>query len=170
MLIKCTWLSVAAVMGPATFASGPDASPDGEPHATSSYIRSIITAGLPKFTPTQLPSNLAATNASTAPRPVGVPSDVVAMPAFTITEAKLPTKRQTMTYAGWTQPLVDKYMGPSDGIDRGILNRYTLAQLWAKIPIIGGLPFVGTAVRMTQAERALDDAGANNPLRTKPIE
>jgi hypothetical protein len=75
-----------------------------------------------------------------------------------------------MTYAGWTQPLVDKYMGPSDGIDRGILNRFTLAQLWAKIPIIGRLPFVGTPVHVTQAERALDDAGANNPLRTKPIE
>jgi hypothetical protein len=168
--LKGACFAVVAIMCPVTFAMEPDAAPGNEMHRTSSYIRSVISAGLPRFTPAIPLPNHATTKSGPASNTGTIPSDVVAMPAFTITEAKLPTTRQTMTYTGWTQPLVDKYMGPADGIDRGILNRYTLAQLWAKIPIVGRLPFIGTAVQMTVSERALDDAGANDPLRTKPIE
>ncbi len=162
--------AIVALTGSTACASEADASAGNDVHSTSSYIRSVIAAGLPRFSPEASPPGAGETKAHAAPAAGTVPTDVVAMPAFTITEAKLPTTRQTMTYAGWTQPLVDKYMGPADGIDRGVLNKYTLAQLWAKIPIIGRLPFIGTASQMTVAERALDDAGANNPLRTKPIE
>lgn len=169
-LLKGACLSVIVVMGPIAFASDSNTQAANEVHATSSYIRSVIAAGLPKFTPPRAQPSDVTISVPAAPSPAGVPSDVVALPAFTITEAKLPSARQTMTYSGWTQPLVDKYMGPADGIDRGILNKYTLAQLWAKLPIIGKLPFIGPAAQMTLAERALDDAGANNPVRTKPIE
>jgi hypothetical protein len=149
-----------------------DAAEDDAPHATSSYLMSAITEGLPKFDPAK--SEVIAATAAKQPAPdpkqAGAPAGVTVMPAYTITEAKLPRERQIMTYKGWTEPLVDKYLGPADGIDRGVLNRLTLAQLWAKIPILGKLPFVGTAVTMSQSERALDDAGANNPLKTTPIE
>jgi hypothetical protein len=145
-----------------------DAAEDDTPHATSTYMMSAIASGLPRFDPAKSEAAAAAPTAS-APKQEA-PSGVTVMPAYRITEAKLPTARQAMTYKGWTAPLVDKYLGPSDGLDRGVLNRLTLAQLWAKIPILGSLPFVGTPARMTLSERALDDAGANDPLRTKPIE
>jgi hypothetical protein len=169
-LLKSARFAIVAVVGHTSLVAGSHDAADNDARETSSYIRSVISAGLPKFQAKQPQASAPSKNAGTAQGPTATASDVIAMPAFTITEAKLPSSRQTMTYAGWTQPLVDKYMGPSDGIDRGILNRFTLAQLWAKIPIIGRLPFVGTAVQMSVAERALDDAGANNPLRTKPIE
>jgi hypothetical protein len=143
---------------------------DDEAHATSSYMMSAISAGLPKFDPAQAKGNSDLKQPGVSPGRQAVPAGVTAMPAFTITEAKLPSSRQIVTYKGWTSPLVDKYMGPSDGIDRGVLNKYTLAQLWTKIPVLGRLPFVGTPAQMTISERALDDAGANDPLRTKPIE
>jgi hypothetical protein len=145
---------------------------DEEAHATSSYMLSAISAGLPKFDPAKSEAVAAAAKAAAATEHAAntVPAGVMAMPAFTIMEKKLPRDHQLDTFSGWTQPLVDKYMGPSDGLDRGVLNRFTLAQLWAKIPILGRLPFVGTAAQMSVGERALDDAGANNPLRTKPIE
>jgi|HubBroStandDraft_1064217.scaffolds.fasta_scaffold152933_2 hypothetical protein len=160
-----------AFFSAAIFAAGPlDAAEDDAPHATSSYIMSAISAGLPKFDPAKSEVIAAAAKAAPAPKQGGAPAGVTIMPAYTITEAKVPTARQAMTYKGWTQPLIDEYMGPSDGIDRGVLNRFTLAQLWAKIPILGRLPFIGTPVSMTISERALDDAGANNPLKTTPIE
>lgn len=136
-------------------------------HATSSYMLSAISAGLPKFNPAESQDSPAAGSPAAVN---AVTAGVTAMAAFTITEKKLPRAREIVTYKGWTEPLVDKYMGPSDGFDRGVLNRFTLAQLWSKIPILGKLPFVGTAAQMSVSERALDDAGANDPLRTKPIE
>jgi hypothetical protein len=153
------------------FATSRAGATEDDPHPTSAYIMSAISSGLPKFDPAKSEVLAAAAQtAASAPKQAGTPAGVTIMPAYTITEAKLPTTRQAMTYKGWTQPLVDKYLGPSDGIDRGVLNRYTLAQLWAKIPILGKLPFIGTAVSMSQSDRALDDAGANNPLKTTPIE
>jgi hypothetical protein len=144
---------------------------DDDVHATSSYMMTAITDGLPKFDPAKSEVAEAATAAAApAPKAPSAPAGVTLMPAYTIREAKPPQERQIITYKGWTEPLVDKYMGPSDGIDRGVLNRFTLAQLWAKIPILGKLPFIGTPVSMTISERALDDAGANNPLKTTPIE
>jgi hypothetical protein len=169
-LLKGSGFVIAAAISHAALAEAPEDSSASDSHPTSSYIRSVIAAGLPKFQADRPHEKTEPTRDQATPASDATPKDVIAMPAFTITESKLPTSRQIMTYAGWTQPLVDKYMGPSDGIDRGVINRFTLAQLWAKIPIIGQLPFVGTAVRMTQAERGLDDAGANNPIRTKPIE
>lgn len=152
------------------FATSRSSATEDDPHPTSAYIMSAISSGLPKFDPAKSEVFVAAAQAASAPKQAGSPAGVTIMPAYTITEAKLPTSRQAMTYKGWTQPLVDKYLGPSDGIDRGILNRNTLAQLWAKIPMLGKLPFIGTAVNMSQSDRALDDAGANNPLKTTPIE
>jgi hypothetical protein len=143
---------------------------DDDLHAASPYILSAISAGLPKYVPAKAASEPAAGPADGAARPMGTPAGVLALPAFTVTESKLPRTEKITTYKGMTSVLVNKYLGPRDGIDRGILNRLTLVQLWQKIPILGRLPFAGTPVQMSLEERGLDDAGANNPLRTKPIE
>jgi hypothetical protein len=159
-----------ALFGAVMLAAGTAAADEDASHATSSYIMSVISAGLPQFDAAQGNGKAAVAKAELAPKKNVLPSGVTLMPAFTITEAKLPSQRQMLTYRGWTQPLIDKYMGPSDGLDRGVLNRLTLAQIWKKIPILGALPFIGTPVQMTIPERALDDAGANNPLKTTPLE
>jgi hypothetical protein len=131
-------------------------------HAASSQIRSEISEGLPKFNPRPVDLNPGSNQNAAA-------LNITTLPMFLVRETRIPSDTKILTYKGRTRILMDKYMGPSDGIDRGVLNRVTISQLWGKIPILGRIPF-GMAVEMSVSERALDDAGANNPLRTKPIE
>ena len=127
-------------------------------------MRAAISAGLPKYEPKKAPVRSTASPIVAASKREGSSAEVTSMPEFTVRESKLPTTEKVLTYKGRTKILMDEFMGDSDGMDRGVLNRYTLAQLWAKIPILGRLPFIGTAFNMSVGERALDDAGANNPL------
>ncbi len=137
---------------------------DNDTHLASLYMRAAISAGLPRYEPKRAPASSTASPIMAASKREGSSAEVTSMPEYTVRESKLPTTEKVLTYKGRTKILMDEYMGDSDGIDRGVLNRYTLAQLWAKIPILGKLPFIGTAFNMSVEERALDDAGANNPV------
>ncbi|HEY1764640.1 MAG TPA: hypothetical protein VGF85_06930, partial [Opitutaceae bacterium] len=88
------------------------------------------------------------------------------LPAFIVRDPKVPTEDQILTPMGKAKIEMDKYLGPSDSIDRGVLNHYTLTQLWMKIPILRALPieFVGTPVRMSNEDRAYDAGGANDTI------
>jgi hypothetical protein len=137
---------------------------DGAASETSPYIRTAISAGLPKFEPREdAGKKPAGSSVLAAPKQTGAQPEVTRMPEFTVREAKLPAPERILTYKARTKVLMDEYMGDSDGFDRGVLNRHTLAELWSKIPVLGKLPFIGTAFNMSAPERALDDAGANNP-------
>jgi len=137
---------------------------DDDTHLASSYMRAAISAGLPKYEPKRALVSSTASPIVAASKREGSSAEVTSMPEYTVRESKLPTTERVLTYKARTRILMDGYMGDSDGLDRGVLNRYTLAQLWAKIPILGKLPFIGTAFNMSVEERALDDAGANNPV------
>jgi hypothetical protein len=137
-----------------------DASAEDEPHATSSYMAAAISSVLPKFDPTPLAA--AASKASTTP---GKPTPgVTLMKAYVVRDVKIPTDEVIMTPKARAKVAMDKYLGPSDGLDRGLLNAVTLTQLWKKIPIIGGLDFVGTEKAMSYADRAYDAGGANDTI------
>jgi len=86
------------------------------------------------------------------------------MKAYVVRDVKIPTDEVIMTPKARAKVAMDKYLGPSDGLDRGLLNAVTLTQLWKKIPIIGGLDFVGTEKAMSYADRAYDAGGANDTI------
>jgi hypothetical protein len=137
--------------------------PANGPRSTSSHISSMIAAGLPKYDPfTSAPG--AAAGKSPDGGPIGTTPGIMSLPAFIVRDARVPNGDQILTAKGRAEIAMNKYLGPADGLDRGVLNRYTLRQLWQKIPIIGGLPFVGTPVQMSNEQRAFDAAGANDTI------
>jgi hypothetical protein len=142
-------------------ADGPGEAPAEDVHASSSYILAAISAGLPRYQPAQP----AAASAKPAPAvaPGKTASDITSMPAFIVRDVKIPTEEKILTYKARTKIAMDKYLGPSDGLDRGLLNALTVSQLWKKVPLIGGLDF-GTPVHMSNADRAFDAGGANDTI------
>jgi hypothetical protein len=161
-----SFLMGTAIMATAVADAAADVPGDShaeEPHASSSYILAAISSGLPKYQPPQ-PAAPAAKPAAPAPGAAKPASDITSMPAFIVRDVKIPTAEKIMTYKARTKVAMDKYLGPSDGLDRGLLNAITLKQLWKKVPLIGGLDFVGTPVHMSNEDRAFDAGGANDTL------
>jgi hypothetical protein len=132
--------------------------------ATSSYILSAIAAGLPKYNASAPEFGLAPEETNLAGRAFPPKPGVASLPAFIVRDARIPTRDQILTPKARAEITMDKYLGPSDGLDRGVLNRITLVQLWKKIPILGVLDFVGTPGQMSNEDRALDAAGANDTI------
>jgi len=65
-----------------------------------------------------------------------------------------PNGLEVLTDKGRQELAMDTYLGKKDGLDRGLLNRWTLPELWAKIPVLKYLPLPIPAI--TNEERALD--------------
>lgn len=158
-----SFLMGTAIMATAVAESSADVpgdTPAEEPHASSSYITAAISSGLPKYRPPQLAAPQAnAAIAAGAPAKPG--ADITSMPAFIVRDVKIPTDGKIMTYKARTKVAMDKYLGPSDGLDRGLLNAVTLTQLWKKVPILGSLIDFKT---MSNEDRALDAGGANDTI------
>jgi hypothetical protein len=152
------------LFGSALVAAGDFASADEDSHASSARLSAEIAAGLPKYVPKGNEPAPAARPAPPQERQAAADPSVSVLPAVTVTEARLPTPEGILTKEARAQKFVAAYMGDSDGLDRGFLNRFTLQQLWKMIPILGRLPFVGTPGHMTNEQRAFDRAGANDPL------
>jgi hypothetical protein len=138
--------------------------PAYNPQSTSSYISSVIAAGLPKYDPSPKAIDMAAAGAKSDGKAIQTTPGIALLPAFIVRDAKIPDEDQILTNKGKAKTAMDKYLGPSDGLDRGVLNRYTLVQLWKKIPILSALDFVGTPGQMSNEERAFDAGGANDTI------
>ena len=70
----------------------------------------------------------------------------------------LPADDQVLTRKGEETAAMDEFLGAPHGLDRGVLNRFTLPQLWRKIPVLGVLPFVGTPLQISNEDRAMQMA------------
>jgi hypothetical protein len=136
------------------------------PKSTSSYISSVIAAGLPKYDPLPKTIDLATAGTNFDGSANHTTPGITLLPAFIVRDTKIPNEDQILTSKAKAKIAMDKYLGPSDGLDRGLLNRYTLKQLWMKIPMLRAFPieFVGTPVRMSNEDRALDAGGANDTI------
>jgi hypothetical protein len=120
----------------------------GAPGPTSPELSAMIAAGLPKYAPP-------------APRPAAPPPAAgdspwgkpILLPQVVVRTRKLPSAGE-VTGTAW-EPLLEKNLGSRDGLDRGVLNRYTLGELWQKIPLLNLLNFIGTSGSMSNEQRAL---------------
>jgi hypothetical protein len=154
----------ALVAGITISAAGAASEANDDAHPTSAYISAAIAAGLPKFVPKQGGGDAGIAAADAARKAAGSDAGITTMPAYTVREAKVPDEERILTYAGRAKVAMDRYLGPSDSLDRGLLNRYTLPELWKRIPILGRLPFVGTPVHMSNEDRGFDAGGANDTI------
>jgi hypothetical protein len=151
-----------AALGSAT--GTPFGLPTFSPESPSSYISSLIANSLPKFNPLFKSTDLLAASSNSTRQAVQVSPEMAFPPAFYTWKSKIPDEDQILTFKGKAEIAMDRYLGPSDGLDRGVLNRYSLAQLWKKIPILGALDFVGTPGEMSNEDRAFDAGGANDNI------
>jgi hypothetical protein len=136
------------------------------PGSTSSNISAMIAAGLAKYDPSPKAIKTATAGTSPKEKAIQATTGIISLPAFVVRDAKVPNEDQILTAQGRAKIAMDKYLGPSGGLDRGLLNRFTLKQLWMKIPILRAFPieFVGTPVRMSNEDRAFDAGGANDTI------
>jgi hypothetical protein len=156
---------------PTAAKEGSIGNPAGSEDATSRHISRMIFAGLPKFDPSPTATDLAVAGSKSDGKPLQSNPGVALLPAFIVRDTKVPNEGQILTSKAQANIAMDKYLGPSDGFDRGVLNRYTLKQLWQKIPILpgflsifGGLQFVGTVGSLSNEDRAYDAGGANDTI------
>ena len=68
-------------------------------------------------------------------------ASIVRLPQYVVREPTVPPPTEVMTQRELTRMAMDHYLGSVDGLDRGFLNRFTLGELWRKIPVLGVIPF-----------------------------
>jgi hypothetical protein len=152
------------LLGSAIATAGGTVEADDDTHVSSPELSAKISAGLPKFIQKTAEGTVAARAATPAAKQAGTDPSISILPTVTVTETRAAPDERILTNSAKAAKVVNAYMGDSDGLDRAVLNRFTLQQLWKKIPILGRLPFVGTPAAMTNEERAFDRAGYNDPL------
>jgi len=69
-----------------------------------------------------------------------------------VRDRKLPDKSEVLTKQEMTRQGMDTYIGPENGLDRGFLNLFTVADLWHHLPILGHYELAGFE---TNEERGL---------------
>ena len=116
--------------------------------AISPRMAALLAATGPKYDATK--------SAEPAPAPLvrDKPANgIVRLPDYIVREPKLPTAEQVMTHKAIAQLAMNKYLGPSDGFDRGFLNAFTIADLRKKMGVLGYL--LAFIPSMTNEERAM---------------
>ncbi len=112
----------------------------------------MISAGLPKFDTAK--TSDAATGESLMPpkAPETSSATIIRLPAMIVHDRRLPDKSELLTRQEMTRQGMDTYIGPENGIDRGFLNLFTVADLWHHLPILGRYKLEGFE---TNEERGL---------------
>lgn len=100
----------------------------------SSEVKAEIQAGLPAYGESQK-----------APEPSAAPNSQELQMAGHIKrlpreQFRPPRGEDILTAKGKAEAAMDQYLGQRDGLDRGLLNRITLPQLWQHIPLLKYLP------------------------------
>jgi hypothetical protein len=116
---------------------------ENPPRLFSCRLSMMVAAGLPKFDPKQASgSNSGQTEVlpSKALSDLAQPSGVIKLPTFVVRGSSLMTEDEVLTDKGMAELAMNRYLGPADGIDRGLLNAFTLPGLWKKIPVLGRIP------------------------------
>ena len=95
----------------------------------------MFAAVAPKFTPTTPVENGATVRTATGREQPA--NGIVRLPDYLVREPKLPTPEEVRSRRELERYAMDKYLGPENGFDRGVLNLFTFPQLWRKIPLLG---------------------------------
>jgi hypothetical protein len=122
--------------------------------AISAHLAEVLAAKLPAYDSTQRvapkPAEVSPVlNDGVAPDP-----NIVRLPTVIVSDRKLPTAESVRTGKAIAEIAMNQYLGPSDGLDRGLLNAKTVAEYWRKVPLLGTLLPSPFGI-MTNEERAM---------------
>ena len=133
------------------------------PRAVSPAVAALLTAAMPKYVPPEAgPSKRPPTPATEEPKPR---NGIVRLSPYIVREEKPPTDEDLMTKSGREQWAMNTYLGSTHDFDRGVLNHTTLDQLWAKIPVIGNIPFFGYTSNESRAMDHYYDEGLPREIK-----
>ena len=145
-------LSAAAQESPPAATTTDNDAPRRDRGVSSRSAR-LISASLPKYE-TKPDGEAGDKPAATIPRVLDRPANgIVRLPDYIVREPKLPNAEQVLSRKGLADYAMKKYLGPSDGFDRGLLNAITFPELAKKVPFIGFLFLLIPS--MTNEDRAL---------------
>jgi hypothetical protein len=159
-LIACALPLAAWADGPAPAPAPAVPAPATQPAPPPRLVSSHIAAELAATAPTYQPPPATAAD-QTAPDPASV-----RMPAYLVREPKLPTAAEVLTRKGLASIAMDRYLGSTNDWDRGVLNHFTLVDLWHKVPVLGQVPFVPFG-SITNESRAMERYDEDQRLQEK---
>jgi hypothetical protein len=138
------------------------AAPDA-PRAVSPAVAVMLAAAMPKYAP---PKTKAVKRAPTPPTEEAKPRNgIVHLSPYIVRGEKPPTDQDIMTKSGLEQWAMNTYLGSTHDFDRGVLNHTTLDQMWSKIPVIGKVPFFGSASNESRAMTHYYDEGLPGEIK-----
>ena len=126
--------------------------------AVSIHVAELLAASMPRYKPIPEKSEPVAPANQESGRP---PNETVRLPRFVVSEpkeAKLPAPLEILAKRELEHYAMDHYIGPEDGLDRGVLNLFTIAGVWKKIPVLGAFPFLTSETNQDRAMRLYDTA------------
>jgi hypothetical protein len=123
------------------------------PRLASPRVTSLLSAATPKFTP-EKPEKPTEMASAARVRVEDVPANgIVRLPPYIVRDRRPPKPEEVMVPRDIEKLAMQRYLGEEDGIDRGVLNLFTVKSLWKKIPVLGRYPLEGFA---TNEERAME--------------
>ena len=128
-----------ALIGMAVFLCLCPLEADENGRVASPYLSAAITDGLPKFDPAPKLADVSLTAVPT-PQTESSSLDAVWMPKYVVRESKALNQDQLLIITGKTNFAMNRYLGDTNSLDRGILNHFTFPELWSEIPVLKFLP------------------------------
>ncbi len=124
---------------PAEKPADPDATAKAPTRAISAHAAELLAAGTTKFTLPKAPEKnseqpAVAKDENAHDKPA---NEIVRLPQVTVRAMRIPSTEDMRTPRGLEVYAMNKYLGPPDGFSRGVLNRFTLADAWKHVPILG---------------------------------
>jgi hypothetical protein len=114
-----------------------EANEDG--HIVSPYLSAAISDGLPTFKAAPRLPDVSLT-AVPAPQAEAAAMDTVEMPKYVVRESRPLNQDQLLIITGKANFAMNRYLGDTNSLDRGVLNHFTFPELWSEIPVLKFLP------------------------------
>ena len=108
-------------------------------HVVSPGLSAAIADGLPKFDPAPKLTDVSLTAVPPA-QSESSSLDAVWMPEYVVRESKPLNEDQLLLITGKANIAMNRYLGDTNSLDRGILNHFTFPELWSEIPVLKFLP------------------------------
>jgi hypothetical protein len=115
-------------------------------------VAAMLAAAVPKFAAATPDTTSPAAEMPRVAPPQQPANQIVRLPSVVVRERRPPVREEILSDAELAKIGMNRYIGPYDGLDRGVLNLFTIKALWNKIPVLGRYDLMGF---QTNEERGL---------------
>jgi len=107
----------------------------------SEHVAELLAASTPHVDPIK-PKPVEKNSGPLAPGVADKPAyDIVRLPNFVVREPRVPSVEDVRTPRGLEVYAMNKYLGAPNSFSRAVLNRFTIADAWKHVPILGRYPW-----------------------------